>query len=204
MYQSAKFKAGAHSDVLEFMNKNPFITLIGYDGTFPVATQVPVQIDMAEDGKIILTGHVMKNTDHYRVYLSNPNVLALFAGPHTYVSAAVYAEPAVASTWNYMTVHAKGKIKMLDPGETYEVIRKLTDQYEDKHSSPAAFHKMDDAYVQKLIKAIAGFELEVEDLNHVFKLSQNHSRENQEAVIEQLSGSGDADALKIADAMKGK
>jgi len=201
MYRSAKFKTKDQAEVLEFMSKNPFITLIGHDGEFPVATQIPVQLNEDKEGRLVLHGHMMKNTDHYEALLKNPNALALFTGPHTYVSASVYTKPAAASTWNYMTVHAKGSIKFLDAAGTYEAIKKLTDQYEDP-ASPAAFHKMDEAYIQRLLPAIAGFELTVETLDHVFKLSQNHPQENRDAIVANLSRSDDPDALKIAGAMQ--
>jgi len=203
MYQSSKFKAKNQQEVLDLMHKNPFATLIGHNGEFPVATQVPVQIDVAADGRVILSGHMMKHSDHYQAFLKDPNVLALFTGPHTYVTASVYTEPAAASTWNYMTVHAKGKIQILDEQATYEAIKKLTNQYEDPHTSPAAFHKMTEAYIQKNLKGIAAFELEVEHLDHVFKLSQNHKKENQEAIIENLKLRDDPDSGKIAEAMEG-
>jgi transcriptional regulator len=118
------------------------------------------------------------------------------------ISASVYTQPASASTWNYMTVHVKGTLKLLSEEGTYEAIKKLTDQYEDPASSPAAFHKMDEAYIQKLLPAIAGFELTVVSLEHVFKLSQNHPQENRDAIVANLSNSDDPDALKIAGAMK--
>lgn len=202
MYRSAKFKAKEQAEVLEFMNKNPFITLIGHDGEFPIATQVPVQLSDDQEGRLVLHGHMMKNTDHYEAFLKNPNALALFVGSHTYVSASVYTQPASASTWNYMTVHAKGNIRFLDAAGTYEAIKRLTNQYEDPAASPAAFHKMDEAYIQKLLPAIAGFELTVTSLEHVFKLSQNHPQENRDAIVANLSESGNPDAVKIAGAMK--
>jgi transcriptional regulator len=202
MYRSTKFKAKDQAEVLDFMTRHPFITLIGYDGEFPVATQVPVQCSEDQDGHLVLHGHMMKNTDHHVAFVKNPNALALFVGPHTYVSASVYTQPASASTWNYMTVHAKGNIQFLDAAGTYEAIKNLTNQYENPTSSPAAFHHMTEEYIQKLLPAIAGFELTVKSLEHVFKLSQNHPQENRDAIVANLSGSDDADAVKIADAMK--
>jgi len=82
--------------------------------THPVATQVPLFIDINEDGKILLSGHIMRKTDHHKAFEKNENVLVLFTGPHSYVSASWYTAPQTASTWNYMTVHVKGKISLLD------------------------------------------------------------------------------------------
>ncbi|MES2456894.1 MAG: FMN-binding negative transcriptional regulator [Bacteroidota bacterium] len=203
MYQSPKFKAKNQQEVLDLMHQNPFVTLIGHNGEFPVATQLPVQIDTDADGRLVLSGHMMKHSDHYQAFLIYPNVLALFTGPHTYVSASVYKDPAAASTWNYMTVHAKGKIQILDEQATYEAIKRLTNQHEDPQTSPAAFHKMTDSYIQKNLQGIAAFEIEVEQLDHVFKLSQNHKKENQEAIIEDLKQRDNPDSAQIAQAMEG-
>ena len=56
----------------------------------------------------------MNETDHYKTFLKNENVLVIFNGPHCYVSASWYVKKNIASTWNYMTVHAKGKLKLTD------------------------------------------------------------------------------------------
>ncbi|MHA4894587.1 FMN-binding negative transcriptional regulator [Pedobacter sp. PWIIR3] len=200
MYQPPYFTKENHQEVLDFMHKNPFVTLIGFDGIFPVATQVPVQIDVREN-IVYLIGHMMTKTDHFEAYSRYTNVMAMFQGAHTYVSASVYKDPASASTWNYMTVQAKGKIRMFTPEETYQVIKNLTNQYEDPASSPAAFHKMSEDYIQRNLKAITGFELKVTDLKHVFKLSQNHPQENRDAIIKDLKERADPMSAEVAKNM---
>lgn len=189
--------------VLEFMQKNAFITLVGFDGTFPVSTQVPVKV-VKTGNDLSLIGHIMNKTDHHVAFKQNPNVLAIFTGPHAYVSASVYEQPAVASTWNYMTVQAKGIIRLMDQNETYEVIKEITNKYEHPERSPAAFHKMDEEYIQKNLKAISGFEIKILKLDHVFKLSQNHSPENQKRIINYLEQEEEAGAKQVAKEMKGK
>jgi transcriptional regulator len=96
------------------MREHPFVFLTGVnEENKPVATQVPVFID-ERDGKLFLTGHIMRNTDHHKALKKNPNVLAVFTGPHVYVSDTWYDDPQQASTWNYMSVHAKGTIRFGD------------------------------------------------------------------------------------------
>ena len=201
MYKSAQFEEKDADKVLAFMQAHPFVTLIGFDGTYPVATQVPVQVYQDEAGMRIV-GHIMRKTDHHLAYAKNENVLALFTGAHAYVSAAVYENPAVASTWNYSSVQAKGKIRLMNNEETRTVIMQLTDQYEDAVNSPASFHKMDAAYIDQHLKAIAGFEIKVESIHNVFKLSQNHSATNRTNIVANLSASDDADSKKVAAQMK--
>src|SRR5688500_1115328 len=107
MYSLPYFKATNHQEVIEFMHRHPFIILTGVDAANkPVATHVPILFEERED-KLFLVGHIMKQTDHHKAFIQNDNVLAIFTGPHTYVSASWYTNQKQASTWNYLTVHAK-------------------------------------------------------------------------------------------------
>ncbi len=170
MYKLPHFTEGDEDVVFDFMNRNSFAIVTGYDGNFPVATHVPLDIKK-EDGQIILTGHMMKNTDHHKAFLQNENVLVIFNGPHCYVSASWYIKKEAASTWNYIDVHAKGKIKFTDEEGTKKIIESVTDKYEGTESE-AAFHNLLNEYVEKLVKAIVGFTIEVSSVGNVFKLSQ--------------------------------
>ncbi|SEQ82399.1 FMN-binding negative transcriptional regulator [Pedobacter rhizosphaerae] len=200
MYKLPYYQADNQDEVLAFMHHHSFITLIGFDGDYPVATQVPVKT-VVKGERIKLVGHIMTKTDHYSTFAQNPKVMALFTGAHAYISASVYENPASASTWNYKTVQAKGMIKLLSTEETYQVIKDITDHYENE-DSPAAFHKMDEAYIQKHLKAITGFEIEVTHIDHVFKMSQNHSAKNKESIIADLERSGDVMANEVAKEMR--
>jgi transcriptional regulator len=128
--------------------------------------------------------------------------MAMFTGAHAYISASVYESPAAASTWNYKTVQAKGIIRLMSLEETYQVIKELTDKYEDPETSPAAFNKMDEAYIQKHLKAITGFEVTVSHIDHVFKMSQNHSTKNKESIVANLEKSDEALNQEVAKEMK--
>ncbi|WP_162799837.1 FMN-binding negative transcriptional regulator [Pedobacter jeongneungensis] len=201
MYKLPHFTANNQDEVLEFMHQNTFVTLIGYDGEFPVATQVPVKT-VVDGESIKLIGHVMTKTDHCKAFEQNPNVMAIFTGAHAYISASVYEKPASVSTWNYKTVQAKGIIRLMSPEETYQAIKELTNKYEDPETSPAAFNKMDEDYIQKHLKAITGFEVLVNHIDHVFKMSQNHSAKNQESIVANLEESEDPLSKEVAKEMK--
>lgn len=182
------------------MQAHPFAVLIGSNQNIPSATQVPLQIK--KDSDIIkLVGHVMRKTDHHKAFIANENVLVLFHGAHTYVSASVYENPASASTWNYSSVQAKGKIRLFNTEETRIAIKELTEQYEAPNS-PSAFHHLSDDYINHHLKAIVGFEITVTELEGVFKLSQNHPHTNRINIIDYLSRSDDAQALELAKQMK--
>lgn len=200
MYKLPYFTETDDEKIFEFMQQNSFAIITCMNGDFPVATHVPLKISRVEN-KIILTGHVMKETDHHKAFSKNENVLVIFNGPHCYVSASWYVRKNVASTWNYMTVHAKGKLRLTDNDETKKIIENITNQYEGSESE-AAFHQLPVEYVDRLSKAIAGFNIEIESIENVFKLSQNHDALTRKQIIENLESLGDHNAGQIAKEMK--
>ena len=167
----------------------------------PVATQIPMFIEEKND-KQILRGHIMKNTDHHKAFVFNPNVLAVFSGHHTYVSATWYDNPHTASTWNYMSVHAKGIIHFLDDDALEDILRKTSLHFEGyNHQSPTAFDNIPEKYARDMMKAIIAFEIEITDLNNVFKLSQNRDKKSYDHIIEKLENQ-DESARVVAKEMQ--
>lgn len=202
MYDLPYFKESDKESVLEFMQQHPFIFLTGVDkNNKPVATQIPVFLD-EKDGKLFLTGHIMKNTDHHNAFLHNPNVLAVFTGPHTYVSATWYDDPHQASTWNYMSVHAKGTIRFGDADDLVAILKRLTLFYENNNAaSTTVFDNLPSEYTGRLMKAIVAFEIEITSIDNVFKLSQNRNEKSYQNIIEKLKTQG-SDGDFIAEEMK--
>lgn len=202
MYNLPYFKEQDGEVVLEFMRRHPFVFLSGVDvENKPVASQVPVFID-EKDGKLFLTGHIMKNTDHHKAFDKNPNVLAVFTGPHTYVSATWYDDPHQASTWNYMSVHAKGTIRFGDYNDLVAILKRLTLFYENNNtSSTTVFNNLPSEYTEKLMKAIVAFEVEITSIDNVFKLSQNRNEKSFHNIIDKLKAQG-SDGEFIAEEMK--
>ena len=193
MYDLPEYKEKNEKAIKEFIDRHPFAFVSGCDpGNKPVATQVPVFIE-EHDGKKILRGHMMKNTDHHKAFLHNENVLVVFTGDHTYVSGTWYSNPYTPSTWNYMSVHAKGIIRFLDDAALESVLRKTTLHFEDQNkNSTTAFDNLPSELIQKLMKAIVAFEIEVTDMNHVFKLSQDRDKQSYHNIIEKLKEQGGA------------
>jgi len=149
-----------------------------------------------------LRGHIMKNTDHHKAFLHNENVLVVFTGHHTYVSATWYSNPHQASTWNYMSVHAKGIIRFLDDTALEDVLRKTTLHFENyNQQSTTIFDNLPLEFKQKVMKAIVAFEIEVKELDNVFKLSQDRDAQSYENIKERLKGQGE-DGQVIAAEME--
>jgi len=202
MYNLPYFKEEDQEVVLKFMRDHPFVFLTGVNEVNkPVATQVPVFID-EKDGKLCLTGHIMRNTDHHKAFEQNPNVLAVFTGPHVYVSGTWYSNPQQASTWNYMSVHAKGTIRFGNEDDLIAILKRLTLHYENNNpASTTIFDNLPSEYTGPLMKAIVAFEVEITSVENVFKLSQNRDEKSFHNIMNKLNEQG-SDGKFIAGEMK--
>jgi len=188
--------------ILDFMRAYPFAMATGTDARGKVvATQLPLIPHVHEDGSIMLRGHLMKRTDHHEAFLFNPDILVMFTGPQAYISASWYTEPSIASTWNYMTVHARGRIQFMDEQGTIEAIRELTEHYEPQ-TSPAGFSRLSEGYIHQHVKAIAGFDIHIQQMEAVFKLSQNRDPQSFDNIITELHKRNIGQDKALADEMR--
>lgn len=202
MYSFSYFKEKDKQAIRDFMNENPFIFLTGsYLSGEQVATQVPVLCE-ERNGELFIQGHIMRNTDHYKAFVENPNTLAVFTGAHAYVSASWYRNPHGGSTWNYMSVQVSGEMTFMSSEELVQFMRKFTLKFEDGNTaSPTIYDNLAENYVNKLMPTIIGFEIKAEKIENVFKLSQNRDKESYLNIITKLEEKGGNSAL-VATEMK--
>ena len=201
MYDISYFKADNHQEVLDFMQANPFVTICGVNEKgLPIAAQIPILLKQIGD-KIIISGHLMRKQDHTNAFEKNNNVLVIFSAPSAFVSASWYAQKGIASTWNYQTVHAVGKMEMKDDTHLLQLLTDLTLHFEKDPNAPTQIKNLDPEYVQQNMKAIVSFEIEVAELKHVFKLSQNRDEQSHANIQKELE-KGDAACKYMAAAMQ--
>jgi len=200
MYDIPYFKANNHQEVLDFMKANPFVTICGVDVQgLPIAAQIPILIKQEED-KLFIVGHLMRKQDHTNAFEINKNVLVIFSAPSAFVSASWYTNKGMASTWNYQTVHAVGKLEMKDEAHLLQLLTELTLHFEKDENAPTQVKNLSPEYMQQNMKAIVSFEIEVAVLKNVFKLSQNRD-EASHANIQNELNKGDAACKHMAAAM---
>lgn len=202
MYSLSYFKEEDRQVLLQFVNDHPFAFLTGSNAMGKqAATQVPLLLE-ERGGSLLLCGHIMRQTDHYKAFLENPQVLAVFTAPHTYVSASWYSDPHMGSTWNYMSVHMLGTLRFLGEEELVSLLRKLTLRFENRNAtSPTVFDNLPPSYRSRMLPAIVAFEIEVEEMENVFKLSQNRDEKSYRNIIAQLEKQGGSGSF-IASEMK--
>ena len=201
MYNIPYFKAANHQEVLDFMQANPFVTICGVDANgLPIAAQIPILIKHSAE-KLIISGHLMRKQDHTNAFEKNNNVLVIFSAPSAFVSASWYTQKGIASTWNYQTVHAVGKMDMKDDAHLLQLLTELTLHFEKDANAPTQIKNLDTDYVQQNMKAIVSFDIEVTELKNVFKLSQNRDEVSHANIQKELE-KGDAACKYMAAAMQ--
>lgn len=200
MYTPDRYKNKNNKELLEVIRKNPFGILVLYDGDKPVATHIPM-ILQEESGRLVLTGHVAKENEQGQLFHSSPNALAIFQGPHAYISSSWYNHNNV-STWNYIAVHVYGKIRVLNELDLYRHLIQLTNHFEEKSAKPKFFEDIGPKTVRENITGITGFAILIEALESSFKLSQNRDDADHANIIRELENSGDANALGVAEEMR--
>jgi transcriptional regulator len=205
MYHFSYFKEKDKHTILDFIEEYPFAFLTGsFLSGEQVATQIPF-LAIEKNGELYFQGHVMRNTDHHKAFMENPNALLVFSGPNCYVSASWYCHPQNGSTWNYMSVHVAGKVRFMNDAELIAFMRQFTLKFENGNTaSQTIYDNLPEEYVGKMMPAIVGIEIKAEKLDNVFKLSQNRDEESYLNIIAKLREKGGNSALIAEEMIKRK
>lgn len=202
MYIPEYFRVRDHEDAIKFMRANPFAILISSTDGGPFATHLPLFVRAEKgDEKVVLRGHVAKANPHWRYLEQQPQCLAIFHGPHSYISPTNYTIHESVPTWNYGAVHLYGNAKVFSSPEALQgVLHELMQTFEPAYA--AQWASLDETFRERMLKQIVGFEIEVTKMEAKFKLNQNRSREDQENVIAALEKAEDTAVSGVARLMK--
>ena len=198
MYSPKYFKLEDEKMIDEIIEQHSFATLISYQNEEPIATHLPLVLDR-EQG--CLYGHFAKPNHQWKTY-ENQSFLAIFHGPHSYISSSWYETETAVPTWNYVTVHVYGRMELMeDSAEIYGTLKDLVAKYEAPKSS-YSLENVDPSYIEQLSKGIVAFKLHITKIEAKAKLSQNHSNERKQRVILQLENSTRQEDHEVAAWMK--
>jgi len=182
------------------MRANPFVILISSTEEGPFATHLPLAIQEQED-KVILRGHVAKANPHWRYLQQQSRALTIFHGPHAYISPTNYNTREVVPTWNYAAVHVYGEARVFSsPDELLTMLHELIPMFEPAYAEQWA--SLGQAYRERMLSHIVGFEITVMQIEPKFKLSQNRTKEEQANIIESLGTASDSAVSGTARLMK--
>ena len=199
MYIPKLYREEDRGKILEFLRQNDFATLVTYDGEKPVASHLLMGI-VEEGESLFIDGHMSRANPHWKTFEKTPEVLVIFQGAHTYISPTWYNHVNVP-TWNYQSVHVYGKPRIItEYDEAYAVLKRLVDRYES--SSHYQLETLPDDFVEKEIKGIVAFQIEVTRIEANYKLSQNRKDDDYVNIITQLEKRTDDLSHGVAEAMR--
>ncbi|WFF94504.1 MULTISPECIES: FMN-binding negative transcriptional regulator [Bacillus] len=200
MYIPKYFKVENVDEILDFVQKNSFGTIVTTEQGKPIATHLPLGFNKKGDDYYI-TGHVSFGNPQWRTFETCQDVLVMFQGPHAYISSSWYGHEDVP-TWNYQAVHICGQASILERDELIEELTIMMGKYEKHRENPILWDNLSPQLLERQLKAIVGFKIKVEDIQAAYKLSQNRNDTDYMNIIDQLQNEGDPHAEQLAAVMK--
>ncbi|MFD1040015.1 FMN-binding negative transcriptional regulator [Virgibacillus byunsanensis] len=197
MYIPKHFEIKDEEEIYEIIEENSFATLFSQHQGHPYATHLPLILNKE---KRYLYGHFAKPNKQWKD-IEGQEVLAIFQGPHCYISSSWYETNNAVPTWNYVAAHINGKVEIIEGEEMMDSLHQMVLKYEDPNSS-YQWDQLDARFLEGQAKGIVGFKIKIDKIEGKAKLSQNHSAERLKLVISQLEQSTSDDERDIASHMK--
>jgi transcriptional regulator len=194
------YKNENQEEIKKFLQENSFGILINQTNGKLCATHIPLELDTNKDGNQILYGHISKENPQWKGFTDNDQILAVFSGPHSYISSSWYDHENVP-TWNYIAVHIYGKIKITEGEAVIESLKKLVDKYEQNSENPVRVEDLSKKTMMQT-RGIVAFEIEITEIQATRKLSQNRDDKNYQNIIAELEKTKDVQAIAVANEMK--
>lgn len=198
MYIPHHYKNEDLNTVKAFIAKNSFGILVNQVDGKPWATHIPLELTTDDHGEDVLISHISRANPQWKVFEKQPDVLCIFNGPHSYISASWYKEEEVP-TWDYIAVHVYGKLTILSEEEVMQSLHNLVDKYEKIAKNPVSLSHMSPTTLRQ-VKGVVGFKIEITDIQAAYKLSQTRP-EDHEAIISHLN-EGNVTSQEIARHIK--
>jgi transcriptional regulator len=186
------------------IERHDFALLVTQGPNGMIASQIPVLSEM-RDGRLYLQGHLARPNPQCADLDGASEALAIFTGPHAYISPSWYQAGPAVPTWNYASVHAYGSIRRIDDAEWLDdFLHRLSARHEAREANP---WRMDDAprpFLDGMLKGIVGLEIAVTRCDGKFKLSQNRPAADRPRIIAALEARDDQDSHGVAALMRAR
>ncbi|WP_027067464.1 FMN-binding negative transcriptional regulator [Maribacter sp. Hel_I_7] len=198
MFIPEHYKNNDINEIHDFLKSNSFGILINTINGKPWGTHIPLELGKNSNDADVLVGHIAKANLQSKNLIDGDEVLCIFNGPHSYISSSWYQQEEV-STWNYIAVHVYGTVKIQTSEELLTSLHELVNKYEQQSEHPISLNDMSDKTMRQ-VSGIIGFEIEINDIQAVNKLSQGRSHDHPK-IISELEKQGPSEKA-VADEMK--
>ena len=198
MYIPKHFKIDDDEVIYDFIEKYSFATLFSQHNGEPYATHLPLMLNKSEHA---LYGHFALPNEQWKD-AEDQQVLAVFQGPHCYISPSWYETMKAVPTWNYVSIHVYGKLEIIeDEKAIFDSLNDLVNKYEEP-DSPYKLNDVDPSFFEGMRKGIVAFRIKITKMEAKAKLSQNHPVERQELIIKNLENRSNQDNIQVASLMR--
>lgn len=202
MYIPKKYQQSDTTALKALMVEYPFATLISCSELGVEANHIPLMLKRVE-GKDVLHGHIAKANPLWKNIAEKAEVLIVFNGPNCYISPNYYptkmATGKAVPTWNYVAVHVKGYISFIhDNAWNLNLLDSLTTHHEAQQPQPWSIEDAPKEYIDKMLPAIVGIEVDITSIVGKWKVSQNQVEINKQGIYSALSDDTESHARKIA------
>jgi transcriptional regulator len=200
MHVPAVFAETDRDKLFDLIEQYSFGVLVTQVDGLPFATHLPFLLDRTQGAQGCLIGHMASANAQWKKAQAQ-TALAIFSGPHAYISPTWYESQQVVPTWNYAAVHVYGKIEIVDdPDALLEIVRKSVEFYEKNLPKPWSFDTTD-KYIEQRLRQIVGFRIEIAKIEGKWKMNQNYPEERRAKVVAALREQGGENALGVAEIM---
>jgi transcriptional regulator len=201
MYVPAAFAVTDIAKLHDFIERNSFGLLVSQVDGRPFASHLPFLLERRAGPNGMLVGHVARANPQWQE-AQGKSALAVFSGPHAYISPTWYESDQVVPTWNYVSVHASGRLQITDDVPTLvQIVERSIKFYEEGMQQPWTFDEST-TFAKRMLAQIVGFRLEIETLEGKWKLNQNHPVERRKKVMHILELSSDMHLQAVAALMR--
>jgi transcriptional regulator len=202
MYVPAHFAESDLGKLHAAIEQYSFATLVSHAGGESFASHLPLLLERDAGPSGTLIGHMARANPQWRD-AAGQRVQAIFAGPHAYISPTWYEAEKTVPTWNYVAVHAYGRLELIvDLTDSEAVLRRTIEVYEASQPSPWKLEESPE-FVARLTQQIVAFRIPIERIEGKWKLNQNHPPERRAKVIAVLELRPDENSREVARLMRG-
>lgn len=199
MYLPSAFAETETAKLHEFVRDYSFAILTSSGERGLVASHLPLLLDSESGPRTRLLGHMARANPQWKD--ARGEVMAVFSGPHVYVSPSWYEEEGTVPTWNYVAVHVYGTFEVVEDREgLLDILRRSVQTYESPMPKPWNFDESA-LHVDNMLREIVGFRIEITRLEGKWKLSQNQPAGRRRKVARALAERTDENSRAIAGLM---
>jgi transcriptional regulator len=193
MYIPAAFAETDLTKLHDFIEQNSFGLLASQVNGLPFASHLPFLLDRTAGPNGTLVGHLARANPQWRE-AARQTALAIFSGPHAYISPTWYEAEQVVPTWNYTAVHAYGRVQVVE--DEVALLGVVRDMPRPWSFDPSG------TFFKRLLGQIVGFRIEIQGIEGKWKLNQNHPVERRKKIVGALRQRRDENAQMVAALMQ--